>query len=212
MTFRQFAAQGQQQNAILVVRSTDCGRTFSPARELTGFVPYEYVDRHADGSLARDCGDARNACQSGFTFPRNGTLPRSTADQADSRHEWVHIVWEATVPGSVAPTGTTFGSTDVPGEGGQGAIYYARYEQFDGRTVPFAGDYLWISSAGGTTFGTWTDWRDTVPGVDQRETTADETGADVLQCRVQKQDGSLTGDRCPRDGGLDQNIYGDLAP
>ncbi len=305
VTFRQFAAQGQQQNAIMVVSSRDCGRTFSPARELTRFIPYEYADLNVSGSQARDCGDAQNACQSGFTFPRNGTLPRSTADQSDAEHEWVHIVWEATVPGSVVPTGTTFGSTGVPGEGGQGAIYYARYdgatgmlsepqriapeqvghqlfpdvavadgtlhalwwdsrndptyakqrpvgneadgdvvagldvyasskpvdggswsgamrlsdvttnpdyEQFDGRTVPFAGDYLWISSAGGTTFGTWTDWRDTVPGVDQRETTPDESGADVLQCREPKAGGGLTGDRCPRDGGLDQNIYGDLAP
>jgi hypothetical protein len=37
-------------------------------------------------------------------------------------------------------------------------------------------------------------------------------GADVLQCRTQKADGSWTGDTCPRDGGLDQNIYGDLVP
>jgi hypothetical protein len=86
------------------------------------------------------------------------------------------------------------------------------YEQFGGRTVPFAGDYLWIDSKAGVTFGAWTDWRDTVAGVDQRETTQDETGADVLQCRTQRADGSFTGDTCPRAGGLDQNIYGDLAP
>jgi hypothetical protein len=86
------------------------------------------------------------------------------------------------------------------------------YEQFDGRQVPFAGDYLWIDSHGGTTFGAWTDWRNTVGGVDQRETTPDETGADVLQCRTQRADGSFTGDTCPRAGGLDQNIYGDLGP
>jgi hypothetical protein len=86
------------------------------------------------------------------------------------------------------------------------------YEQFAGRTVPFAGDYLWIDSKGGVTYGVWTDWRDTVPGVDQRETTQDETGADVLQCRTVRPDGVVTGDTCPRNGGLDQNIYGDLAP
>jgi len=51
--------------------------------------------------------------------------------------------------------------------------------------------------------------RDTVAGVDQRETTQDETGADVLQCRTQRPDGSFTGDTCPRAGGLDQNIYGE---
>jgi len=34
----------------------------------------------------------------------------------------------------------------------------------------------------------------------------------VLQCRVELDDGSISGDTCPRDGGLDQDIYGDLAP
>ena len=58
-----------------------------------------------------------------------------------------------------------------------------QWEQFGGRTVPFGGDYLWIDSKQGTTFGTWTDWRNTLPGTDLRETEQDETGADVLQCR-----------------------------
>ena len=87
------------------------------------------------------------------------------------------------------------------------------FEQFGGRTVPFAGDYLWVDSVGSTTFTTWTDWRDTVPGSDARETPVAGTpepgeGADVLQCRATP----TSGDTCPRDGGLDQNIYGDLAP
>jgi hypothetical protein len=221
----------------------------------------------------------------------------------------VHITYEAIVPGSQVPTGTTFGWADASGAGGQSAIYYLsfngatgavttpapidlepasqqlfpdisvdagvihalwwdsrndqnndvssfrqrpvgndangnsapaldvfaasrpvsggtwttatrmsdvttnpNYEQFGGRTVPFAGDYLWIDSKAGVTYGTWTDWRDTVAGVDQRETTQDETGADVHQCRIQRPDGSIAGDTCPRAGGLDQNIYGDLAP
>jgi hypothetical protein len=87
------------------------------------------------------------------------------------------------------------------------------FEQFAGRTVPFAGDYLWIDSVGTRTYGVWTDWRDTVPGVDAREVAVDGTaepneGADVLQCRAT----ATAGDTCPRAGGLDQNIYGDLAP
>lgn len=87
------------------------------------------------------------------------------------------------------------------------------YEQFDGRTVPFAGDYLWISSIGAFSFGAWTDWRNTVPGVDQREAgDADHDGADVLQCRTQLASGAFTGDTCPRNGGLDQDIYGGLTP
>jgi hypothetical protein len=49
-----------------------------------------------------------------------------------------------------------------------------------------------------------------VPGTDPRETAGGaepNEGADVLQCRV-----GNAGDTCPRAGGLDQNIYGDLAP
>ena len=49
--------------------------------------------------------------------------------------------------------------------------------------MPFAGDYLWIDAQGGQTFGVWTDWRNTVPGIDPREPASDVTGADVKQCR-----------------------------
>jgi len=87
------------------------------------------------------------------------------------------------------------------------------YEQFDGRSVPFAGDYLWITSLGTFSFGAWTDWRNTVAGVDQREAAEeDNDGADVLQCRTQLPSGAITGDTCPRNGGLDQDIYGTLTP
>ena len=87
------------------------------------------------------------------------------------------------------------------------------YEQFSNRTVPFAGDYLYVSSLGTLSFGVWTDWRDTVQGTDQREVTEDEDAAtaDVLQCRVFS-GGAWSGDHCPRNGGIDQNIYGDLSP
>jgi hypothetical protein len=87
------------------------------------------------------------------------------------------------------------------------------YEQFNGRTVPFAGDYLWISAVGDSTYGTWTDWRDTVAGEDQRESGDNDhdSGADVHQCRTQTAAG-FSSDNCPRAGGLDQNIYGDVTP
>jgi hypothetical protein len=102
------------------------------------------------------------------------------------------------------------------------------FEQFDARAVPFAGDYLWVSSVGSFSYGAWTDWRNTrgaVPGHDDlREAQApdeDDAGtpqfagsvpADVYQCRHYLADGSVSGDTCPREGGLDQNIYGDLSP
>ncbi|HEY3070623.1 MAG TPA: sialidase family protein [Gaiellaceae bacterium] len=87
------------------------------------------------------------------------------------------------------------------------------YEQFDNRSVPFAGDYLYVSSVNDFAFGVWTDWRDTVQGTDPREDPEDEDAgtADVHQCRV-FEDGAWSGDRCPRDGGIDQNIYGDFTP
>ena len=88
------------------------------------------------------------------------------------------------------------------------------YEQFDNRMVPFAGDYLYVSSVNDFSFGTWTDWRNTVQGADPREDPEDEDGAtaDVHQCRVQDANGVWSGDLCPRAGGLDQNIYGDYTP
>jgi hypothetical protein len=87
------------------------------------------------------------------------------------------------------------------------------WEQFGGRTVPFGGDYLYVSSVGDFSYGTWTDWRDVVPGTDPREGgDNDNDGADVFQCREQNPDGSWGPDTCPFLGGLDQNIYGDTTP
>ena len=87
------------------------------------------------------------------------------------------------------------------------------WEQFGGRTSPFGGDYLYISSVGTFSYGVWTDWRDVVAGPDPREGgDADADGADVKQCRAQNPDGSFGPDTCPFEGGLDQNIYGDTTP
>ncbi len=89
------------------------------------------------------------------------------------------------------------------------------YEQFGNRTVPFAGDYLWVTSIGTFSFGTWTDWRNTVQGIDQREVPEDEDAAtaDVKQCRTfNAATGTWSGDQCPHDGGLDQDIFGDKTP
>jgi hypothetical protein len=88
------------------------------------------------------------------------------------------------------------------------------YEQFSNRTVPFAGDYLWVTSSGATAYAVWTDWRDTVQGSDPRELPEDEDdgSADVLQCRSFSPATGWSGDTCPHDGGLDQNIYGGSAP
>ena len=87
------------------------------------------------------------------------------------------------------------------------------WEQFSGRSVPFGGDYLYISSVGAFSYGVWTDWRNVVAGTDPREDgDSDADGADVKQCRAQNPDGSFGPDTCPFAGGLDQNIYGDTTP
>jgi hypothetical protein len=87
------------------------------------------------------------------------------------------------------------------------------WEQYGGRTFPFGGDYLYISSVGAFSYGVWTDWRDVVPGLDPRESgDNDADAADVKQCRAQNPDGSFGPDTCPWAGGLDSNIYGGPTP
>ena len=110
-----------------------------------------------------------------------------------------------------APTSTNGGDLWTPAVRVTDVTTNPNYEQFDDRQVPFAGDYLWIDAQHGQTFGTWTDWRNTVAGTDPREPASDATGGDVRQCRT-LQSGSWGPDTCPRDGGLDQNIYGDHTP
>lgn len=142
----------------------------------------------------------------------------------------VHVLWYDTrkdrcyspkrpigncVGGGLVPSLDVYGATLRPNLTATGETRLTdvtnnpNWDQFAGRTVPFAGDYLWIDSAAGTTYGVWTDYRDTKAGNDPRTTS---TRGDVLQCRTKRPDGSYTGDTCPRLGGLDQNIYGDLSP
>jgi hypothetical protein len=325
ITFHQIATNNEPE-AVGYVKSIDCGKTFSPPLIVTSFVPSSAIDvaaptptpagtpddQFADeassptGSLARDCGDFDGQCASGYTFFRRDAAPRATADQYDSGHEYVYIVYEAGKPGTEVSTGTTYGSIR-PGTASQSGVYFVRldgatgsattpalidnqsaghqifpdisadggvlhvlwwdsrndpsysvarpigndaaggthpsldvwaarstdngntwtgksrrttftsngnYEQFSNRESPFAGDYLWVTSMGNVAFGAWTDWRDTVAGSDPREGSADDNDfADVKQCRTfDSSTGTWSGDTCPRDGGLDQNIYGTVMP
>ncbi len=335
VTFRQFTAQGGQQDAVMVTKSSDCGGTFSGPGKVTDFVASDAQDQSApeaiptrpqlqpddpsfeegvDAGAARDCGDFANHCVSGYTFFRRDTQVRSSADQSDTTHEWVYVVYDATKPDTIVDTGTTYGTVGS-GRAGQAGIYFVRYdgaaasstnpalidnqgsgqqvfpdvsadggvlhaiwwdsrfdpcysvkrpigncadgkttpsldvfgaqstdrgaswgsktrvsdvttnpnyEQFGNRAVPFAGDYLWVTSVASFAYVVWTDWRDTVQGTDPREVPedADATTSDVKQCRnlvtsVGKKGATTTswsGDKCPHAGGIDQNIYGDLTP
>jgi hypothetical protein len=337
VTFRQFGSKGIP-DAVMIVKSTNCGQTFGSPAVVQTFTPSDAQDVRqpaassipqsqlddprfqdesgdAPGSIARDCGDFADHCQSGFTFFRRDTQIRSTADQLDAAHEWVYMVYDATKEGTVTSSTSPYSSAGT-GKVGQAATYFVRYngatgahtapalidpqatghqvfpdisadggvlhalwwdsrndpcysvqrpigncddrstrasldvyaatstnagsnwtghsrvtdvttnpnyEQFDNRAVPFAGDYLWVTSLGSFSYGVWTDWRDTVAGTDQRETLPDPDNgnADVLQCRVlvtsspDKKGNTTTSwssDRCPHNGGIDQNIYGDKTP
>jgi hypothetical protein len=304
VTFDTFAMNNGQPFGLYVAKSTNGGATFSSPRLITTYRPVDVQDVYVTGGSARDCGDQSNACQSGYTFFRQATSLRATADQYDTTHQWVYLVYGATKPGSEVNTGTTFGE-EAPGVGGQEIAYFVRYngatgthttpkpisdksvghqvfpdisadggmlhaiwwdsrndpnysaarpigndangvtgpsldvyasnstdfgvnwaastrltnftsnpnfEQFSNRTVPFAGDYLWVTSMGAFSYATWTDWRNTTAGTDPREGGAeDNDAADVLQCRTFS-GGVWGGDQCPRDGGLDQDIYGAVSP
>jgi hypothetical protein len=75
------------------------------------------------------------------------------------------------------------------------------FEQFGGRTVPFAGDYLMVSAVGDSVAAVWTDQRDTVAAPDSDGN--DPAGDSHVG-------GACTSSFSPcfdLSGGLDQNIY-----
>jgi hypothetical protein len=325
VTFDIGALKNGQPNGIGVAKSTDCGATFSDAQVLTTYIPYNALDVQtpqpilspgsaindpldtkvtSPGALASDCGDFDSACQSGYTFFRRASSTQSKADQQDKANEFIYAVFDATIPGTVVSSGTSYGSLS-PGVASQSGAYFVRYdgatgvattprlidpqrtghqlfaaisvdagvlyalwwdsrydpnyspqrpvgndaagnvgpsldvfaskstdrgahwltpvrltntttnpnyEQFSDRAVPFAGDYLWITSVGQNAFGAWTDWRNTVSGTDPREIPVTNEGADVKQCRTFSPSLGWSGDQCPHDGGLDQDIYGMRVP
>jgi hypothetical protein len=88
------------------------------------------------------------------------------------------------------------------------------WEQYSGRSFPFGGDYLYISSVGPSSYGVWTDWQNVVAGGDPRESPEDEDAgtSDVMQCRAPLPTGGYGPDTCPWAGGLDSNIYGSTTP
>jgi hypothetical protein len=303
VTFDTFASNNGQPFGLWITKSTDGGQTFSPPTLVTTYLPVDAQDTAVSGGSARDCGSLSAACLSGYTFFRHTTSLRSTADQYDTAHQYIYLVYGAVKPGTDLSTGTTFG-IESAGVGGQETAYFVRYdgatgthtapvplrneavghqifpdisadggvlhamwwdtrndptysparppgndasgltvpaldvyarsstnqgaswstpakitdvrsngnyEQFSNRTVPFGGDYLYVSSFGSFAFGTWTDWRNVVAGTDPRESGGD--AADVKQCRAfDPPTGTYGPDTCPHAGGLDQNIYGDLLP
>ena len=80
------------------------------------------------------------------------------------------------------------------------------WETHGSRRVPFWGDYIYVSAVPGGVYVVWTDSRNLVPGVDQRDPGATD-GFDVFTtCGTKSPPAS---DACLSQGGLDQNIYGE---
>lgn len=191
VTFRQFDDGGKDPNAVMIAKSTDCGATFSAPVLITPFIENDAQDESApepipqpqsqpddpnfsdeagsegSPSTARDCGDFNDACTSGFTFFRRDTQVRSTADQLDSSREWVYIVYDATKPGTETSTTSTY-HTMEPGEVGQAATFFVRYDGANGsHTTPVVIDdqatghqvFPDISADGGTLHAIWWDSR-----------------------------------------------------
>ncbi|MGH3110636.1 MAG: sialidase family protein, partial [Gaiellaceae bacterium] len=133
VTWRQFEfAPGapvpqKQRDAVMWVRSTDGGRTFTKPDEAFQFIHWDMTDRTLGGGAARDCGDGPLACQSGYVFGRVDSGPRNGADPVAGQGDEAYVVIEATVEGTEIPTGTTYGTVES-GTGSQGAIFFSKTE------------------------------------------------------------------------------------
>ena len=80
VTYGQFEDSGQQVDGVGVVKSTDCGRTFSRPATITNVDAMGLTDAQLGGGTARDCGDGiGTGCESGYTFFRADTGPRATS-------------------------------------------------------------------------------------------------------------------------------------
>jgi len=95
VAWRQFAfvAHGID-NAIIFVKSTDGGKTFTNPRIIRLINGYDRSDVSVSGARARDCGSGPFLCLSGFTFHRTDSLPQAVADE----HGNVYVTWEEVTP------------------------------------------------------------------------------------------------------------------
>ena len=113
----------------------------SAADLIAGSAPLGRPSRGTSG----ECGDAAEACVSGYTFMRGGTQVRATADQRDATHDYLYLVYDPSIPGTEVPSGSTYGSVvsqDLPAQfhravGSQSGIYFFRLDGATGaHTAP----------------------------------------------------------------------------
>jgi hypothetical protein len=89
-------------DAIVFVKSTDGGRTFSDPRVARAIIPYDLSDQYVSGGSARDCGDGPFECVSRYVFHRTFSAPNAVVDAGGS----VYVTWEQLIP--AANNGDTF--------------------------------------------------------------------------------------------------------
>ena len=147
-------SRARGRDAMLWVRSTDGGRSFTKPAVAAEFDGYDAADtvgdpeaaeeareeafEHADGpesevepsaaGNARDCGSGPFACLSGFVFFRHHSQPHITADPADTTNT-VYLAYDATIPSTEVPSTSTYNTAPVRNGTlmvGQGALYFAR--------------------------------------------------------------------------------------
>ena len=146
--------QGQRQtDAVAWAKSTDGGATFTKPAIAQTFIGWDLTDRYGSPEEAgqaayqaclagdygpgecegaeprepaRSCGDGPFRCESGYVFARANTQVRITADPtAAGDPDAAYVVYDASVPGSLTPTGTTFG-TVTSGVGSQASVYFIK--------------------------------------------------------------------------------------
>jgi hypothetical protein len=115
----------KQNDAVVFVKSTDGGASFTQAAVAFEFLRWEPLDRKLTGARARECGDGPQACVSGYVFGRVLSWPRIAADPVAGDGDDAYVVVGASVPGSQVPTTTTYGTLDF-GVGTQGSIYFSK--------------------------------------------------------------------------------------
>lgn len=94
--WRQFQQNKNIPNAMVFVKSTDGGLTFTKQQTVNTIQGHDLRDELVSGGGARDCGDGPDECVSGFVFARAASLPQATVDEQGT----VFLTWEevATVP------------------------------------------------------------------------------------------------------------------
>ena len=208
-------------SVVYVVKSTDNGAHWSAPVKVdnAGGLGHQFFpDIDAlGGGLGVVWQDSREDDCYSVQRPMGNTASATACDQANDDIVNTYVA-------TSSDGGATWSSTRVSDVGHQ-----PQYEMFGARSVPFQGDYNWISitdtnggAAGGLeAYVTWTDNRDVIRGTDLRETTQD--GFDVDQCLIDlgaptatstfngpraRSDAPFSGNNCGNSGGIDQNIYG----